>query len=173
MMDLVTLPVTTFETALGRCAVRWTGSGIAGVLLPTRSGRHGPRIEDGVEVPDHVREAIDGMTAVLAGEPRDLRQVVLDQRSIDPFRREVYAATREIPAGTTRSYGDVARTIGRPDAARDVGTALARNPCPIIVPCHRVVAGNGLGGFSGGEGVESKRWLRTMEGYLQPTLDWD
>ena len=57
--------------------------------------------------------------------------------------------------------------------ARAIGSIMGANPIPIIVPCHRVVAGNGLGGFSGGEGVESKRWLLTMEGYLQPTLDWD
>jgi len=102
---------------------------------------------------------------VLAGEPQDLRFVVLDEQPIDPFRREVYAATREIPAGTTMSYGEVARAIGRPDAARDVGAALARNPCPIIVPCHRVVAANGaLTGFSAPGGLETKRRMLQLEG---------
>jgi methylated-DNA-[protein]-cysteine S-methyltransferase len=164
-MDPVTLRIATFETALGRCAVRWTDSGIASVLLPHRSGRPGRRIEDGVEVPSAVRKAVDGMTAVLAGEAHDLRFVVLDQRAVDPFRREVYAATREIPAGTTRSYGEVARAIGRPDAAREVGAALARNPCPIIVPCHRVVAANGaLHGFSAPGGLETKRRMLELEG---------
>jgi methylated-DNA-[protein]-cysteine S-methyltransferase len=165
MMDPVTLTMVSFETALGRCAVRWTASGIAGVLLPHRSGRPGPRIEDGVDVPIPVREAIDGMAAVLAGKPQDLRHVVLDDRSIDAFRREVYAATREIAAGTTRSYGEVARVIGRPDAAREVGAALARNPYPIIVPCHRVVAANGaLTGFSAPGGLATKRRMLELEG---------
>jgi methylated-DNA-[protein]-cysteine S-methyltransferase len=165
MMEPVTLNLATFETALGRCAVRWTDSGIAGVLLPHRSGRPGPRIEDGVEVPRAVREAVDGMTAVLAGEPQDLCFVVLDERAIDPFRREVYAATRVIRAGTTRSYGQIARAIGRPDAARDVGAALARNAFPIIVPCHRVVAANGaLTGFSAPGGLETKRRMLELEG---------
>jgi len=164
-MEPVTVDMATFETALGRCAVRWTDAGIAGVLLPSRSGRPGPRIEESVEVPRAIREAVDGMTAVMAGEARDLLFVVLDERSIDPFRREVYAAVREIPAGTTRSYGDVARAMGRPDAARDVGSALARNPCPIIVPCHRVVAANGaLHGFSAPGGLETKRRMLELEG---------
>jgi methylated-DNA-[protein]-cysteine S-methyltransferase len=165
MMDSVTPTMVSFETALGRCAVRWTASGIVDVLLPHRSGRLGPRIEDGVDVPIRVREAIDGMTAVLAGKPQDLRHVVLDDRGVDAFRREVYAATREVAPGTTRSYGEVARAIGRPDAAREVGAALARNPYPIIVPCHRVVAANGaLTGFSAPGGLATKRRMLELEG---------
>lgn len=159
------LPIITFETALGRCAVRWTDAGITSVLLPHRLGRPGPRIEDGVEIPTTIRQAIEGMTAVLAGEPRDLCEVVLDQRGVDPFRRVVYAATRQILPGTTRSYGDVARAIGLPEAARDVGAALARNPYPIVVPCHRVVAANGrLHGFSAPGGLATKRRMLELEG---------
>jgi methylated-DNA-[protein]-cysteine S-methyltransferase len=102
---------------------------------------------------------------VLAGEPRDLRAVPLDERGLDPFRRAVYAATREIAPGSTRSYGDIARAIGRPDAARDVGAALSRNPFPIIVPCHRVVAASGaLTGFSAPGGLETKRRMLELEG---------
>jgi methylated-DNA-[protein]-cysteine S-methyltransferase len=161
----MTTSVATFETALGRCAVIWTDAGIAGVLLPTRSGLRGPRIVDVEPVPPFVRRAIDGMTAVMAGEPRDLRDVPLDERGLDAFRRAVYAATREIPPGTTRSYGEVARSMGRPDAARDVGAALARNPFPIVVPCHRVVAANGaLTGFSAPGGLETKRRMLEIEG---------
>jgi methylated-DNA-[protein]-cysteine S-methyltransferase len=164
-METMATSILTFETALGRCAVRWTEVGISGVLLPTSSGRSGPRIEDGVPVPAFVRHAIDGMVAVMAGEPRDLRGVPLDERGVDELRREVYAATREIPAGTTRSYGEIARFIGRPDAARDVGAALARNPFPIIVPCHRVVAANGaLTGFSAPGGLATKRRMLEIEG---------
>lgn len=157
--------MVTFETKLGRCAVRWTEAGVSGVLLPTAGGRSGPRPEDGASVPPFVREAIDGMTAVLAGESRDLRNVPIDDRAVDPFRRSVYAATREIAPGTTRSYGEVARSIGYPDGARDVGAALARNPFPIIVPCHRVVAANGaLTGFSAPGGLATKRRMLELEG---------
>ena len=77
----------------------------------------------------------------------------------------MYAATREIAPGSTRSYGEIARAIGRPDAARDVGVALSRNRYPIIVPCHRVVAANGaLTGFSAPGGLDTKRRMLELEG---------
>lgn len=155
----------TFETALGRCAIRWSDAGIAGVALPQARPHPGPELESGVGVPDAVRRAIEGITELLAGADRDLRDIALDERGIDPFRRAVYTATREIGPGTTRSYGDVARAIGWPDAARDVGAALARNPYPIIVPCHRVVAANGaLTGFSAPGGLATKRRMLELEG---------
>jgi methylated-DNA-[protein]-cysteine S-methyltransferase len=164
-MDNVVPSTVTFDTELGRCAVRWTDAGVSGVLLPTVGGRSGPRLEDVVPVPEFVREAIDGMVAVMAGVARDLSDVPLDDGRIDPFQRAVYAATREIGPGTTRSYGDVARSIGHPDGARDVGAALARNPFPIIVPCHRVVAANGaLTGFSAPGGLATKRRMLELEG---------
>ena len=155
----------TFDTELGRCAVRWTEAGITGVLLPKVGRRPGLAFEDGVGVRVFVREAIEGIVAVMAGRSHDLRSVPLDERGIDDFRRAVYAATRDIPVGTTRSYGEVARAMGRPDGARDVGSALARNPFPIIVPCHRVVAANGaLTGFSAPGGLETKRRMLELEG---------
>ena len=164
-MDPLTTSMVTFETELGRCALRWTDVGISGVLLPKVGGRPGPAFEDGVVVLAFVRKAIDGIVAVMAGEARDLRSIPLDAQGVDDFRRAVYAATREIPAGTTRSYGEVARAIGRPDGARDVGSALARNPFPIIVPCHRVVAANGaLTGFSAPGGLATKRRMLELEG---------
>ena len=80
--------------------------------------------------------------------------------------------------GETVTYGTLARRAGLADqgkvpAARVTGQIMGSNPCPIIVPCHRVVAGDGLGGYSGGTGIEIKRWLLTFEGALPPTLDWD
>jgi methylated-DNA-[protein]-cysteine S-methyltransferase len=164
-MDPLTTSMVTFETELGRCAVRWTDVGITGVLLPHRAGRPGPAFEDGVAVPGFVRHAIEGMVAVMGGDARTLRDIRLDERGIDDFRRAVYTATRDIPPGATRSYGEVARAIGRPDGARDVGAALARNPCPIIVPCHRVVAANGaLTGFSAPGGLATKHRMLELEG---------
>jgi methylated-DNA-[protein]-cysteine S-methyltransferase len=118
-----------------------------------------------VGVPDAVRAAIDGIVAVLDGASIDLRSVRLDERGIDPFRRAVYAATRMIPAGSTVTYGEIAQRIGRPDAARDVGSALARNPFPIVVPCHRVLgAGGKLTGFSAPGGLATKRRMLELEG---------
>jgi methylated-DNA-[protein]-cysteine S-methyltransferase len=80
--------------------------------------------------------------------------------------------------GETVTYGALARRAGLAEggtvpAARVAGQIMGSNPCPIIVPCHRVVAGDGLGGYSGGSGVEIKRWLLIFEGVLPPTLDWD
>lgn len=165
-MDTLTTGMTTFDTALGRCAVRWSEVGITGVLLPGRSAeRSGPAFEDGADVPPFVSLAIEGMVAVLGSGSPDLRGVPLDERGIEELRRAVYAATRDIPPGATRSYGEVARAIGRPDGARDVGAALARNPFPILVPCHRVVAANGaLTGFSAPGGLATKRRMLEIEG---------
>jgi methylated-DNA-[protein]-cysteine S-methyltransferase len=167
-------PTVSFDTALGRCAIRWSEVGITDVLLPKAGGRPGLSFEIGAVVPAFVGEAIEGIVAVMEGERRDLSSIPLDERGIDVFRRGVYRETRDIPAGTTRSYGEVARAIGRPDGARDVGAALARNPFPIIVPCHRVVAANGaLTGFSAPGGIETKRRMLELEGapgYGQQTL---
>jgi methylated-DNA-[protein]-cysteine S-methyltransferase len=80
--------------------------------------------------------------------------------------------------GETVTYGELARRAGLADgstvpAARVAGQIMGSNPCAIIVPCHRVVASDGLGGYSGGTGIEVKRWLLIFEGALPPTLDWD
>jgi methylated-DNA-[protein]-cysteine S-methyltransferase len=164
-MEPMTTSSVTFETAFGRCAIRWSDAGIAGVALPQARPHPGPALESGVAIPEYVRDAIDGIVAVMAGATPDLRSVALDERGIDSFRRLVYAATRQIAPGTTRSHGDVARAIDRPDAARDVGAALARNPFPIIVPCHRVVSADGaLTGFSAPGGLTTKRRMLELEG---------
>jgi methylated-DNA-[protein]-cysteine S-methyltransferase len=166
VMDMdVSTHMVMFDTALGRCAVRWSDMGITRVLLPGGSVRPGSGSDDDIEPPPFVRRAIEGMTALLAGEPADLRTVRLDDRNIDEFRRAVYAATQEVAPGSTRTYGQIARAIGHPAAARDVGAALARNPFPIVVPCHRVVGANGaLTGFSAPGGLATKRRMLELEG---------
>jgi len=105
-----------------------------------------------------------GLVADLAnGRPRpDAIDLPLDVHAT-AFRRRVWEALRRIPAGETRSYGEIAQAVGAPGAARAVGTACATNPVPIVVPCHRVVAANGgLGGYSGG--LARKRQLLDAEG---------
>ena len=164
-METMTTTMVTFDTELGRCGVAWSETGITRVLLPVTGGLPGPAVEDGIAVPDFVERAIAGMIEVMAGRAVDLRDVPLDDTGIDDFRRAVYAATREIAPGTTESYGAIARAIGRPDSARDVGVALSRNRFPIIVPCHRVVAANGaLTGFSAPGGLDTKRRMLELEG---------
>ena len=98
-----------------------------------------------------------------AGDPVEFSKVEVDLESRSKFERGVLAATRSIPYGQTRTYGQIARAIGEPDAARAVGQALARNPACIVIPCHRVVAANGgLGGFTGG--LRWKQALLRLEG---------
>ena len=165
MMDSMVMGTIGFDTALGRCAVSWRDAGVSGVLLPGARGIPGRLTKDTDDVPAFVRRAIDGMRAVLEGAADDLSDIPLDDRGIDDFRSAVYAATRRIAPGSTRTYGEIARAIGRPEAARDVGVALSRNPTPIIVPCHRVVAASGaLTGFSAPGGLSTKRRMLELEG---------
>ncbi len=168
------MAMLTFETTIGRCGVRWTDVGIAEVVMPGTRGPGGKWLEGSSEVPEMVREAIAGMVALLDGDRRDLRWVELDYRHLDAFRRRVYAATRDIAPGSTASYGEIARTVGEPRAAREVGVALAQNPFPIIVPCHRVLAATGaLHGFSAPGGIVTKRRMLEIErapGFTQQAL---
>jgi methylated-DNA-[protein]-cysteine S-methyltransferase len=84
-----------------------------------------------------------------------------------PFQREVWAAVRRIPAGRTRTYGEIAAALGRPAAARAVGLANGQNPVCLVIPCHRVLgAGGALTGYAGG--IERKRWLLAHEGAAAP-----
>ena len=164
-MDLKMTGAIAFETALGRCAVSWSDAGISGVMLPRARAMPGRLAEDAGDVPAFVLRAIEGMRAVLEGAADDLRDIPVDHRGIDDFRLAVYAATRRIAPGSTRTYGEIARAIDRLEGARDVGVALSRNPTPIIVPCHRVVAANGaLTGFSAPGGLATKRRMLELEG---------
>ena len=159
-----------FETGIGTCGIRWSERGVTGVALLPPPGPHGAP----GSVPEPVAAAVAGIVALLAGEPRDLREVVLDEDGIDPFRRRVYAATRAVGPGSTATYGEIARAIGDPGAARAVGAALGSNPFPIVVPCHRVLAAGGaLHGFSAPGGLATKRRMLELErvpGFAQQAL---
>lgn len=115
--------------------------------------------------PSDIQQAIDGIVALLRGEARDLASIVLDMDAIPPFRQSIYAVLRSIPAGATLSYGEIAARLGDGSGARDIGEAMGKNPFPIIVPCHRVVAAGGkAGGFSAAGGVVTKLRLLNIEG---------
>lgn len=166
----------TFETALGFAAFIWRDGAIVGVHLPERDAeqtRAGVlrRYPDAAlaESPPPVAEAIAGVQALLRGEPVDLAAVRLDLSACPPFNRRVYEIARAIPAGKTLTYGEVAVRLGDPALARAVGQALGQNPCPIVVPCHRVLAAGGrTGGFSARGGVRTKLKLLEIEGALAP-----
>jgi methylated-DNA-[protein]-cysteine S-methyltransferase len=169
-------------TPIGTCGIAWSARGIAAFQLPESTAvRTRARllrrltavglgdaaraaVDPAAPWPQEVRQSVDAILALLNGERVDLGFVRLDDADIAPFERRVYAVTREIAVGTTRSYGEVAAAIGEPDAARAVGQALGRNPWAVIVPCHRVLAAGGaIGGFSAGGGAATKRRLLAIE----------
>ena len=165
---------TTFDTAVGACAVAWGPGGITGVQLPdgdepatrVRMQRRFPEAQR-VAPPPAVEAAIGAMQALLRGETTDLTAVAVDLDAVDHLARRVYAVARTIPPGATLSYGEVADRIGEPRLTREVGRALADNPVPIIVPCHRVLAAGGrIGGFSANGGITMKLRLLAIEGAL-------
>src|SRR5215510_10975473 len=162
---------TLFETGIGHCGIAWSDRGIVGVQLPEggdvqtreRLLQRFPDAREG-QAPPHVQRAVDGIAALLGGEATDLSSVELDMNGVAPFHRRVYESARAISPGATVSYGEVASRIGSPGASRAVGQALARNPFPIIVPCHRILsAGGKLGGFSANGGIGTKLRLLSME----------
>lgn len=163
-----------FDTAIGRCGIAWGPRGINAVQLPmgnedkTRR-RIRQRFGDIAEAPPpvEVQRAIDGMVELLEGKLNDLSDVALDLDGVPEFHRGVYSIARAIPPGKTMTYGDIARRLGGVELSRDVGQALGRNPCPIVVPCHRVLAAGGKpGGFSANGGVVTKLKMLAIEGAL-------
>ena len=109
--------------------------------------------------------AVTALRRFLAGEPAALSAVPVELGGT-PFQRDVWAALREIPAGSTITYAELARRIGRPRAVRAVGAANGANPVSIVVPCHRVVGKDGLRGYAGG--VARKEWLLAHEKATPP-----
>jgi methylated-DNA-[protein]-cysteine S-methyltransferase len=161
-----------FDTTIGRCGIAWGPRGINAVQLPMSSedktrARIRQRYGDIAEAPPPaaVQSAIDGIVELLAGRPNDLTDVVLDLEDVTEFNRGVYDIARTIPPGKTLTYGDIAKRLGGVELSRDVGQALGRNPCPIVAPCHRVLAAGGKpGGFSANGGVTTKLKMLAIEG---------
>jgi len=162
---------TLFDTAIGPCGLAWTRRGIVGVQLPMSDasetrGRMVRRLPAAAEAPPPpaVAAVIADIVALLNGEARELAAAEIDLDGVPGFDRGVYQVARTIPPGRTLTYGEIASRLGLRDA-RAVGQALGRNPVPIIVPCHRVVAAGGrIGGFSAHGGSATKRRLLAIEG---------
>lgn len=162
-----------FETAAGWCGVAWSDAGIVRFTLPTSNAESADRLllrrmPDAVrtEPPRAVADTIAAAQRYFAGEPIDFSDVRLDLGTQDAFFARVYDTVRRLGWGETTTYGTVAKELGAgPEAARDVGQAMANNPIPLIVPCHRVLAaGNKIGGFSAPGGSDAKRRMLEMEG---------
>lgn len=162
-----TLGYTVFPTALGTCGIAWGSRGLTGVQLPeadeaatrARMARRFPTSAEAAP-PAEVQTAIDAIAALLDGhptEPTDLSHLPLDMTDVPPFHQRVYELARRIPPGETLTYGELARLMGEPGAARAVGQALGANPFAPVVPCHRILAAHsGAGGFSAPGGVSTK-----------------
>jgi methylated-DNA-[protein]-cysteine S-methyltransferase len=169
-----------FETAIGCCGIVWSERGIAGVQLPEKSveatrarlHRRYPAAHEAAP-PAQVQRVIGGICGLLRGERVELKDVDLDDDGVPEFNRRVYEVARSIRPGATLSYGEIAERLGDRTLAREVAQALSQNPCPIIVPCHRVLAAGGkMGGFSAPGGVRTKLRLLSIEGaqYGEPML---
>jgi len=116
--------------------------------------------------PSALSSIVEQLQAYFAGARLSF-QVPLDLERLTPFQLGVLQAARRIPPGRVWTYGEIAQAIGKPKASRAVGQALGRNPVPIVIPCHRVIASDGgLGGYSGGGGLQSKKFLLNLEGAL-------
>lgn len=161
-----------FDTPIGACAIVWSEGGVIGVQLPEKSesdarARVLRRYPNATETtpPAPLNSAIADIVALLSGAPQDLSHIPLDMGGIPEFHRRVYAIAREIPPGATLTYGEVATKLGDRMLAQQVGQALGKNPFPIIVPCHRVLAASGAtGGFSAPGGVTTKLRMLSIEG---------
>ncbi|MBK7719249.1 MAG: methylated-DNA--[protein]-cysteine S-methyltransferase [Simplicispira sp.] len=161
-----------FDTAIGPCGIAWGPRGIAGVQLPEADAEAtrarllrytGPLPE--AAPPPEVRAAIGQIAALLAGEPHDMSSIVLDMSGLTDFQRRVYALACAIPAGQTRTYGELAADLGDKQLARAVGQALGFNPFAPVVPCHRILAaGQRPGGFSAHGGAATKLRMLAAEG---------
>jgi methylated-DNA-[protein]-cysteine S-methyltransferase len=167
-----------FETAGGFCGIAWSDAGISRFQLPTKSAdaterlllRRLPEAAKGAPTPEVIR-AVAAVKRYFDGEEIDFSGFTLDLRGQDAFFARIYSAARRLGWGRTTTYGAIARELDAgPEAARDVGQAMARNPVPLIIPCHRVLAAGGkIGGFSAPGGSSAKVRMLELEGvHLEP-----
>lgn len=168
------MPHTLFPTAFGTCGMAWNDTGLTGFQLPEKTesltGQHlaakagsQPAADD---IPDWIQAIIGRVQQHLAGHVQDFAGTRLDWTRVSDFQQAVYLQAQDIKPGFKQSYGEIAKlmALGN-EAARAVGTALATNPWPLIVPCHRVVsAGGKMTGFSAPGGVRTKTRLLALEG---------
>jgi methylated-DNA-[protein]-cysteine S-methyltransferase len=167
-----------FETAMGFCGIAWNDAAITCFRLPTSSAdaaersllRRLPDAKPGTP-PAEIAEAVAAAKRYFEGAQTDFRRFAIDLGPQDPFFRQVYDTVRVLGWGSTTTYGAVAKQLNAgPEAARDVGQAMAKNPVPLIIPCHRVLAAGGkVGGFSAPGGSSAKARMLELEGVsLQP-----
>lgn len=166
-----------FPTAFGACGLAWNDAGLTAFVLPARDDAEteawlarlagaGDATARPEAAPAWVRDLIVKVQRHLAGELQDFRGVPLDASRVSRFAWRVYDAARTVPAGQTRTYGDLAAMLEEPPgSSRAIGAMMGANPWPLIVPCHRIIGAKGrLTGFSSTGGVRTKARLLALEG---------
>ncbi len=163
-----------FPTQFGTCGIAWNEDGLTGFQLPDATDAlaeahlaakaHSQMTAE--PAPEWVQRIIARVQQHLAGQLQDFSGTLLDWSRVTDFQRAVYLQAQAIKPGYKKSYGEIARQLALGhEAARAVGVALATNPWPLIVPCHRVVsADDKMSGFSAAGGVRTKTRLLTLEG---------
>jgi len=178
---MITLSWAGFRTPVGEVSVGCSQAGVARVrygrpTVPARGERGAaPRSNENGAAAAIAEAASGQLIEYFRGERRGFDVPVDWSPTAGPQRQVLMELAETVGYGETVTYGALARRAGLPAdpaSARLVGTIMAANPVPVIVPCHRVLASDGLGGYSGGAGVEVKRWLLILEGPQPPTLDW-
>jgi methylated-DNA-[protein]-cysteine S-methyltransferase len=162
-----------FETTMGFCAIAWSDVGVSRFQLPTKTAEAAERLilrrafggAPGAP-PEKVSAVVEAAKRYFAGEQMDFSQVQVDLAGQDAFFAQIYDALRRVGWGRTTTYGALAKEVGASrEAARDVGEAMAKNPAPLIIPCHRVLAAGGkIGGFSAPGGSKTKARMLELEG---------
>ena len=171
-------PLSYFRNQGGFCGIAWNNVGITRFQLPAKSAEGAQRMllrralgaKPGAPTPE-VAEAVAAVKRYFEGKETDFSRFKLDLGEQDAFFERIYAAARQVGWGRTTTYGALAKELGAgPEAARDVGQAMANNPVALIIPCHRVLAAGGkVGGFSAPGGSASKIRMLALEGvHVEP-----
>jgi methylated-DNA-[protein]-cysteine S-methyltransferase len=175
-MSTTAISTHVFPSNLGWMALAWTDRGLtrftfghpsaAAAIASLEADADWTTTRAG-DLPPWVADLAARLAGYAAGDEVRFDDVPLDLSHLTPFQRKVVTQCRKIGRGRTRSYGEVAASVGAPGAARAVGTVMAKNRFPIIIPCHRVVgAGQSLGGFSAPNGLDMKRRMLDLEGVM-------
>jgi methylated-DNA-[protein]-cysteine S-methyltransferase len=175
----IPISAAQFPTAIGNMALAWQGEKIVGIFLPeasekallalVRSRLAIKKLTFSDAIPAFAGHLAAQIRSHLRGEAQEFDFSHIDMPGSGPFMRKVYERTRGIPSGTVLTYAAVAKKAGSPKAFRAVGQAMAKNPFPIVIPCHRVVGtSKGAGGFSALGGLDTKARILKIEGSGKP-----
>ncbi|PIR20432.1 MAG: cysteine methyltransferase [Deltaproteobacteria bacterium CG11_big_fil_rev_8_21_14_0_20_47_16] len=148
---------TIFKTDIGLCKLGWMDSHIQSVKIDVKG-----KVSN--EIPSWLKPTVAKVQKHLSGKLQNFSDCPLDLSAVPLFHRSVYRVLCKVPAGKTVSYAELALRAGSPRAARAVGQAMAKNPLPILIPCHRVLTANGrIGNYSAGKGSVTKAKLLALE----------